>query len=113
MLYMEVTCGQVVKSFDCGPKVAGLNPIDCLSSKVFLYPSSHWETRLWLKGPGGKNQHLFICVHMHPASNSNSVYSIVRIKGDYTAKCKGSGFPPFPVAPTAAASLKNKVVWSI
>ena len=35
-----VTCGQVVKAFDCGPNVPGSNPTCCLRVKCFLWATS-------------------------------------------------------------------------
>ena len=35
-------------------------PVATRVKKCFLYPSSIWETRLWLKGSGGKNKHLYL-----------------------------------------------------
>ena len=32
--------------------------------KWFLYPSSPWETSLWLKGPGSKNKHFCLKIKL-------------------------------------------------
>jgi len=45
-------CGQVVTAFDC---FRSKSPQVALQGKRFCYLTSPWETRLWLKGLGGKN----------------------------------------------------------
>lgn len=38
-----------VNVFSCGPRVPGSNPTYCFTFRPFVYPSSPWGTRLWLK----------------------------------------------------------------